>query len=550
MKSERCAITRGNLQTLNAFALAMLQHHTLDDLLWDMVEQIGSLLDIEDCVVYLAEGDVLVQAAAYGVKNPTRWTIAEPIAIPIGEGIVGTVARTRCPEIVANTGLDKRYISDQFRGASELSVPIIFQDRLIGVLDTEAEGTDVYTQDDLELFQSFAMVAATRIAWLQSEQQRAREEEAQHVERLESLGKLAGGVAHDFNNLLTVIGLHLSLATEAHDEADSKEARDTALQAIERAKALTKQLMVFGRGGEPLREEVAPGPLVREALSFLGGHEGLNLILDMPEELPVVWADPGQLGQVFHNLMLNAAQAMSWSGTIRVSATTRDGAEGRRVIITVEDEGPGVPLDLRNRVFDPYYSTKGNGTGLGLATSYWIVRRHGGALEVGDAASGGACFSVSVPALHLRVVRAPETSVVRLPSLRVLVMDDEVAVAEGLRSHLIRSGHDAVSVVDGACVAPTWEQARAAGRPFDVAILDLVQPGRSGGVGALERLRAVDAEARAIVMSGYSENPVMARYDEHGFNARLAKPFRAVELQRALKEAVSLPPALKALAEG
>jgi signal transduction histidine kinase/ActR/RegA family two-component response regulator len=528
----------------------MLQHHTLDDLLWDMVDQIGNLLDLEDCVIYLVEGDVLVQAAAYGPKNPTRWTITKPIAIPIGTGIVGTVARTRRPEIVADTLSDARYISDQFAGASELTVPIIFQDEVIGVLDSEAEGSNVYTQDDLTLFQSIANVAATRIAWLRSEQKRAEEEEARHAERLESLGKLAGGVAHDFNNLLTVIGLHLDLAMEAHDEAESEEARDTALQAIERAKGLTKQLMVFARGGEPLREEVALEPLVREALSFLGGHEGLELTLDMPDELPVVWGDPGQLGQVFHNLMLNAAQAMSWCGAIKVSATTRDGADGRTVCVTVEDQGPGVPQSLRNRIFDPYYSTKGNGTGLGLATSYWIVRRHGGDLDVGDAADGGACFSIRMPALHLRVVRSPETAEVALPNLRVLVLDDEVAVADGLRRHLARTGHAAISVVDGTRVAPMWERARAEGRPFDVAILDLVQPGRAGGVDALAQLRAVDPKARAVVMSSYFENPVMVDYAAHGFNARLAKPFRLNELQHALKEACAVISPCKASAEG
>ena len=234
----------------------MLQHHTLDDLLWDMVEQIGNLMEIDDCVIYLVEGDVLVQAAAYGVKNPTRWTIAEPIAIPIGEGIVGTVARTRCPEIVADTRNDARYISDQFVGASELTVPIVFQDQVIGVLDSEAERVNMYTEEDLELFQSIANVAAARIAWLRSEQQRVRDEEARHAERLESLGKLAGGVAHDFNNLLTVIGLHLGLAMESDEEADAAEAHDTAMHAIERAKGLTKP---FGERGRQFTGTVTVG---------------------------------------------------------------------------------------------------------------------------------------------------------------------------------------------------------------------------------------------------------------------------------------------------
>ena len=528
-----------NLEKLNAFALAMLQHHTLDDLLWHMAEQIGHLLGIDDCVIYLVEGEMLVQAAAYGVKNPTRRTIAEPIAIPLGEGIVGTVAMTRRAEVVPDTRLDPRYISDQYEGASEITVPIIFQDEVIGVLDSEAGGVNVHTMEDLELFQSIANVAASRIAWLRSEQQRALDEADRHSERLESLGKLAGGVAHDFNNLLTVIGLNLSLALGSDDQEERDDSGATMMRAIDRAQGLTKQLMVFARGGEPLREEVDLKPLLREGLAFLGGREELELVLDVPDVLPTVWADPGQLVQVIHNLLLNAAEAMDSVGCVRISASTMDGADGRRVVISVDDQGPGVPVGLRNRIFDPYFSTKGEGTGLGLATSYWIVRRHGGDLKITDAPDGGARFSLSLPALHVRVARSPASLDVDLPCLRVLILDDESAVADGLRRILVREGHTAVSVSTGSRVTPMWVNAQESNEPFDLVILDLVQPEGIGGLGALTELRAADSTARAIVMSGYSEDPVMAEYREHGFNGRLAKPFGPTRLKLALQEALN-----------
>ena len=252
--------------TLNQFIVSMLQHHSLDDLLWDMAAVIGQLLDINDCVIYLLRDDALVQVAAYGIKNPTQRTIAEPIVIPVGEGIVGTVALTRAPEFVPDTRLDPRYISDQYEGFSELAVPILFQDQLLGVLDSEADQPNAYNEEDLALFQAIANAAASRIAWLLSEQRRAQEEEARHMERIEALGRLAGGIAHDFNNLMTVTSLSIDQLLHADAHEDQLEASEMALNAIDQARSLTQQLMTFGSGGKPLFEEVDLEPLLRDAL--------------------------------------------------------------------------------------------------------------------------------------------------------------------------------------------------------------------------------------------------------------------------------------------
>jgi CheY-like chemotaxis protein len=282
----------------------------------------------------------------------------------------------------------------------------------------------------------------------------------------------------------------------------------------------------------------------------LGGREGLELALDMPDDLPTVWADLDQLAQVIHNLLLNAAEAMNWVGCVRMSASTKDGADGRRVVISVEDQGPGVPAELRNRIFDPYFSTKGAGTGLGLATSYWIVRRHGGDLDITDRPEGGARFSLSLPALHVRVARSPASLEVELPCLKVLILDDESAVADGLRRLLVREGHTAVSVSTGSRVTPLWVSAQESGEPFDLAILDLVQPTGIGGLGALTQLHAADSTARTVVMSGYSEDPVMAEYCEYGFNSRLAKPFGPKRLKLALQQALKPSPRARVLSKG
>ncbi len=496
------------------------------------------MLNIEDCVIYLIQNDMLVQTAAYGIKNPSRHTIIEPIVIPLGEGIVGTVAQTRVPEIVPDTRLDPRYISDQFAGCSEMTVPIVFQGTVIGVLDSEAEGTDAFCLEDLAIFQAMAGIAASRIAWFLAEQERLVEAKDQQIERLESLGRLAGGVAHDFNNLLMVIGLNIELASGSHDVQDRQESTEIALMAVEHARGLTKQLTTFARGGEPLRSEVEMGTIIADSFSVLAAHDSLRVTKDIDPALPTVWGDRSQLSQVVQNLLINAAQAMKFDGHIHVSATAQAGASGQRIVVCVQDNGPGIPTEVQQQIFDPYFSTKDTGSGLGLATAYWIVRRHEGELTMCNAEGGGALFSFSLPVLRVRIARSPTSASTSVSPLHILILDDQASIATGLRRLLVRAGHTATAVMDGAQVASLWLQQQAAGTPFDLAILDLVHPGGVGGKEALARLRAVCPQARAIVMSGYSDDEVMAQHRLHGFNARLSKPFLSRELDEALRAAL------------
>ncbi len=537
---EPVLVSSSPFQTLDSFAVALLEAHSLDDLLWSLVETVAELLGLEDCVLYLLEGELLVQAAAYGVKNPQDRTIHDPIAIPLGQGIVGTVAARGCGEVVDNTRTDPRYISDQFAGASEMAVPLLFQGAVLGVLDSEAEQPGRYTCDDLALFQALANVAASRVAWLLSERERAREEQDRAARRMAALGKLAGGVAHDFNNLLTVIGLQMALGLDGEATAEDRElARDTCGQAIDRAKGLTRQLMAFGRGGAPLREAVDLAALLRESLGLFRSEAGVQLRHEIAPDLPPVWADPDQLAQVLHNLLLNAVQAMERRGQIRVTAAPTDGADGRQVRVTVEDTGPGIPASLRETLFDPYVTTKAYGTGLGLATSYWILRRHGGMLSAGDSPGGGATFTLQLPAFHSRAVRSSaDAEELRLPALRVLVLEDEPLLAAGLRQLLRQEGHEAFVVADGSDVAPLWRQHLDARQPFDVAVLDLVQPTGPGGEAALAALRREDPTAHAVVMSGYADADAVVDHQAHGFQARLDKPFDLPRLRRALHAAL------------
>jgi signal transduction histidine kinase len=523
-----------NLRKLNEFALAMLEQHTLEDLLWNMADKIGVLLGFDDCVIYLCEGNALVQAAAFGIKSPREHEISERIVIPRGEGIVGTVADTGVAEFVRDTREDPRYIADQFAGTSEMTVPLIFEGETLGVLDSEGSTVDAFSDQDFVMFQSVANIAAGRIAWLRSEQSRQRAETLFQSERMESLGMLAGGIAHDFNNLLAVMSMNLELSRMVTDPAEAAAALETMEKALDRARGLTKQLMTFGTGGAPLRELVEVPALLRETVRFIESYPAVECELAIEGSLPVIQADLTQLSQVLHNLLLNAVQAMGEKGRILVSARRTDDNEGPTLEIRVRDEGPGMATSVASRVFDPYYTTKRDGSGLGLAMSYWIVMRHGGDLTMDTAPGKGCEFRITLRGVEGRIARPnPPDSKTPTP-LRVLVLDDDDEVRDGVCALLQLGGHDAVAVADGREVTPAWERARDEGRPFDLALLDLANPGGMDGVSAMKHLIEFDPDARAAVMSGYSEGRIMEDYAAHGFVARIEKPFRRSELEAML----------------
>lgn len=522
-------------QRLSSFAEMLQRHHTLDDLLWDMAECISITLSINDCIIYLRQENMLVQAAAYGIKNPTKHTIAEAITIPIGEGIVGTVALTQVSELVSDTREDPRYISDQFRGCSELTVPIVFQGTVIGVLDSEADRPHAYSQNDLLIFQAMANVAASRIAWFLEEQKRIQKEKELLADRLDSLGRLAGGVAHDFNNLLTVIGLNVELAAEVKDQEEREELLGAAFVSLKEAQGLTQQLMTFARDGESLRSEVQLASLLQNNLSILSSYASLRVSRDIDVALPTVWGDRSQLSQVIQNLLLNAAQAVNYTGHVQISITTENGANGQQVVVCVQDNGPGIPEELQHQVFDPYFSTKDTGTGLGLATAYWVVRRHDGELMMDNVETGGARFLLKLPALRIRIARSPSSIPTTLPPMHVLILEDQSTSTIKLRRLLTRLGHTVLAVNNGAHVASMWEHHQRNGTPFDLAILDQVHPSGVGGRDALALLQNAFPSARAIIMRENPEDAWLVEDHIEGFSAQLAKPFRLEDLEAVLR---------------
>ena len=374
--------------------------------------------------------------------------------------------------------------------------------------------------------------------------------EIQRAGKLESLGVLAGGIAHDFNNILTGILGNLSLAKLDVDGGGTLSRRiSEAERATLRARYLTHQLLTFAKGGAPIRKPTSVVELVRESAAFVLTGGEVETRLQLSEALWTTKIDSGQVSQVIQNLILNAQQAMPRGGTLVVSAENvelpeagQDGpadrvplTPGPYVRLSVSDRGHGIPEEDLPKIFDPFFTTKQGGTGLGLATAYAIVTKHEGYIGVESRLGEGTTFSIYLPAIREQVSEERPTLQDVQGHGRVLVMDDEPLMRETVRELLGALGYDAVTARDGEEAIELYQQAIQGGGPFDAVILDLTVPGGMGGKAAIRHLREIDPGVRAIVSSGYSDDPVMAHHERYGFLGVAAKPYTAMELARALK---------------
>ena len=386
---------------------------------------------------------------------------------------------------------------------------------------------------------------------------RNAEKERLRMQKLESLGTIAGGIAHDFNNMLTGVFGNIELAKMMlSDDHDAVRYLKEAYGALDKARRLTGQLLTFARGGDPVIETVDTTDLVKETVKF--NLSGSNIIprFDLPRDLWPVKADKGQISQVFANLVINAKQAMPGGGRLFVTGVNVEETacpdtgrpEKKFVRLAIRDEGTGIPSKILDRIFDPYFTTKQSGNGLGLAIVHSIIARHKGQISVDSIPDIGTTFTLFLPADPAGIAEKTATP---LESdrhdgknvWRVLFMDDNEMIRQLGKTMLMSFGHSVELTCDGEEAVKKYEAARKKGEPFDLVILDLTVPGGMGGKAAVKGLLEIDEKARVIVSSGYSSDPVLANHEDYGFCGCLVKPFEMMALKNEIDRVMKKSPA-------
>jgi nitrogen-specific signal transduction histidine kinase/CheY-like chemotaxis protein len=380
------------------------------------------------------------------------------------------------------------------------------------------------------------------------------EAERRKAETLEQLGLLAGGIAHDFNNLLTAIIGNISLASLLLPPDDEMAERlDDAKNASLRARDLAQQLLTFARGGAPIKKAASIGKLIQDTVSFSlrGSHNRSEF--EFGDDLAPAEIDAGQISQVIANLVVNADQAMPNGGTLCVSCENfcydtsdviiPDLAAGDYVRIRIRDEGVGIPEKYVKRIFDPYFTTKPKGNGLGLATAYSIIKNHSGLMTVESQVHVGTTFTIYLPTAAHQEESPVEAPRKLTPAMfgtgRVLVVDDEDAIRDLVEFTLTRLGYEVSQAATALQGVDMYQEEFKARKRFDVVILDLTLPGGMGGKEALKKLIEIDPTVNAIVSSGYATDATMSRYQDFGFRGVIAKPYEAAELGKIVHDVIA-----------
>ncbi len=375
------------------------------------------------------------------------------------------------------------------------------------------------------------------------------EEELQRTEKLEALGVLAGGIAHDFNNILAGILGNISLAKMEFEAGISNPKRlDGTEKAALRARDLIRQLLTFSRGGAPITKVASIAEVVKESAQFV--LHGSNVRFSF-WAAPGVWPveiDEGQISQVINNVMINANQAMPDGGVIEARLENVLASEeiphlpwkqGNYVKISIKDQGEGIPPTVLTKIFDPFFSTKQTGSGLGLSTAYSIIQKHEGFITVDSEPGEGSVFHVYLPA-SAKPPKTPkkERNDHHKIGGRILLMDDDPTVLEVAKGMLETIGFEVTMCFDGREALERYEESMNNGTKFDLVIMDLTIPGGMGGKDAIRSLRDMDPDVRALVSSGYSNDSVMSNPRRHGFDGTIAKPYTMDQLRREIAKVI------------
>ncbi len=370
--------------------------------------------------------------------------------------------------------------------------------------------------------------------------------------KLESLGTLAGGIAHDLNNILTVISGNIGLAQlEApNNNGNLLSFLAKAGQASQHAARLSSQLLTFSKGGAPLKKVASVAELIQHAAEFSLHGSNLRSTIEIEDHLGKAEIDAAQVEQVLNALIINAREAMPTGGSVHLNAENIQVSErsglplesGRYIKIAVADHGPGVAPELAAKIFDPYFTTKEASSGLGLAISYSIIRKHGGFLHLENNSPAGAIFAFYLPAALGKVVidpLRPNDRSLQFNHQRILVMDDESAIRELTAQLLGTMGYEVTAVPDGSEAVRIYERAARKGEHFRAVILDATVRGGLGGVETIARLRRIDPEVNAIICSGYADEAALSEFLSYGFRGALPKPFTRRELADALQKSIA-----------
>ncbi|PKM76723.1 MAG: hypothetical protein CVU90_11100 [Firmicutes bacterium HGW-Firmicutes-15] len=374
------------------------------------------------------------------------------------------------------------------------------------------------------------------------------EEDLLKATKLESLGILAGGIAHDFNNILTVISGNISLAKMIMDsENEISELLNEVEKATFQARDLTQQLLTFSKGGAPIKETASIQELLLDSASFVLRGSNVSCTFTLPDDLWAVNIDKGQISQVVNNLIINADQAMPEGGLIQLAAenilTVTTGLSlpaGKYVKISIKDQGMGIPEKHLAKVFDPYFTTKRKGHGLGLATCYSIIKKHAGDIRIHSELGVGTTIIIYLPACREKaVVKKDLPPTALFGQGKILIMDDEAIVRETLGRMLRHLGYNTAIASDGQEAIELYLIAQEIGEPYDAVIMDLTIAGGMGGKEAVKRLRRIDSQAKVLVSSGYSNDPVMADFKKYGFCGIIPKPYEIAGVNQALYEVIA-----------
>jgi len=378
------------------------------------------------------------------------------------------------------------------------------------------------------------------------------EEEILKARKLDSIGLLAGGIAHDFNNLLGIILGNIDLARRVIDPAEkANKYLEKATSASTRAADLTQQLLTFSKGGEPVRSSADIMEIIRESTEFSLHGSSVEVNYYCPDNLWKANVDSGQISQVTQNLAINARQAMKQGGKLNIYCENvslsqadkiMDLRAGNYIKVRVEDSGEGIPEEIIGSIFDPYFTTKQDGSGLGLALSYSIIQKHRGAIRVDSKPGRGTRFTLYLPAKEgddmSRKIQT-EKSLMAGDNKRILIMDDDEMIREIGQLMLENLGYAVLLANDGETAIEMYQSAMHSSEKIDLVIMDLTVLSGMGGKETIKQIQAIDPKIKALVSSGYSNDPVMANFKDYGFSGAVGKPYNQEELGAAVAAILS-----------